>query len=281
MQRFFIFCSLICFVIAVSEKEAAEKFQGLWSSAEAGDANKYHSYLSPNVQVITNGDVDDAPWAKLSFVKELFSKVRYQNFVKESPVGLDKTGTTAFAHFSWDAVILATGEYIEMGHWSQELTFDSQGKITAINNICSNNALERLAESLQPMDNQRNLVEAFLAGWSAGDVDKMKSPLDNEFYMLRNSEEVENFFGKKALTALFGKTKWSLRLLSYAANGADTALASVDVSVHSTAGQSTKHIEGWTISFQWDKKRESIKSIGSIFSVMDSLALFDMDQLTK
>lgn len=165
-------------------KAARAKLGEFWDAAMQGDAEKYHSFFASNVKIVTNGEEDEAPWGDVKFVKSLFSKVRYGNIIATTPIAKSADGSY-FITYAWTVTILATGQEIEMGSWSQKITFDGAGKISHISTVCDQLLLDRFSLALEPMQDLKAVLQTYVDAWNSGDVEKIIASTHPHFTFIR------------------------------------------------------------------------------------------------
>jgi len=258
---------------ALTTQQANQTIHAYWEAAMAGDAAKFHSFLAPNVVVVTNGEEEDVPWGDESFVKNLFSKVRYLRMKMVSPVGVETSTNSFFCNYQWTIIILATGQDIEMGLWSVRMKIDAAGKITHITNIAEAAPLENLAVALATKD-LRETAQGFLNAMNAVSVSSLMKLMSRDFGFTLNGEEVEEWADN--LPGLFYNAKWNVKLLEYATAGPDDALATVEVTVTSKEDpelEPVTSLQAW--HFYYNATPPA--TIESIVAIQDSLAAYESD----
>jgi hypothetical protein len=253
--------------------------EALWKAAMEGNAEQYHGMLSPNVVVVTNGQVDDAQWGQAAFVRDLFSKVRYADMRAVTPMGTDAATNTFFVNYRWSLIVLATGQDIDMGLWSTAVRLDANNKIVHIKNVCSDQPLQQLTHALTIKRPFRAALEAFIAAMNSGSTREAASKLDKDFTLTRNDEDDPDFTPMN-LPKLFQHVTWNFRLLDYAPTGPFDVLVNLETTVTpKTRGEPVRFLEGWHVSF--DAQNKQTETIVSIDCVCDSLAAYEADQLIR
>lgn len=266
------FCGIA--LAALTTQRVNTTIHQFWDSAMDGDATKYRSFLADNVVVVTNGEEDDAPWQQESFIKGLFSKVRYREMKMTTPVGYDAAADTFIFHYQWSMIMLATGQEIDMGLWSQRVKFDAAGKIVQLTNVGLAQPLNALAQALSSKADFRDIVQGFVTAINAGNAQDMHKFLTTDFVYASNGKDVDNW--EKNMAASFSHARWRLSVLDYAQAGPDEALVNVQAVVEA-AGSSVSSLQGWQVGFN----ATGTATISSIVAIQDSLAAHETQMLLR
>jgi hypothetical protein len=274
MNALSLFCLTIitCTAALLTTSQVNHTIHELWDAAMAGDAAKYHSLLASNVVVFINGEEDDAPWQQESFIKGLFSKVRYRGMKMATPVGVETTTGTFFCHYQWSIIILATGQDIKMGGWSTRLNFDSAGKISRITNIGPALPLSSLATALSTKKDSKETALSFVSAVNAGNAASVQQMLSRDFIYSSNSEDIEDW--QLTLFKRFSKGRWNIKILDYATVAPGEALVNVETTVQ-VGAKSVTSLQGWHMLFN----TTAPETISSIEVIQDSLAAYETDLL--
>jgi len=264
----------ICSSTTLTTQQVNRTLHEFWEAAMDGDAARYHSFFSSNLVVFTNGEEDDAPWKQESFIKGLFSKVRYREMKMNTPVGLEASTGTFICHFKWSITIMVTGQEIDMGTWSTRFNFDSAGKIARMTNIGLNGPLIALATALTTKKDSRETTQNFVNAMNAGNVPNVQKLLNSNFFYFSNGEEIENW--EQNLPNLFNNVRWYIKILDYATAGPGEALVNVECTVQA-GGNSVTSLQGWHMMFN----TTAPETILSIVAIQDSLAAHETALLIR
>lgn len=275
-MRVFLLLALVACTYATSADVTAvrAKLGDFWNAAADGDADKYHSFFSSKLEVVTNGEPDQAPWTDVKFVKDLFSKVRYSDVVPSTPVAKAEDGTY-FVTIDWSVTMMSTGQELKMGPWAQQFGFDADGKINKIVTVCDGVSLENFGKALAPPADLRALLQKYLDGWNTADPAKMIAATHPKFYLTRNNQEDRNnwrdpsFLGK-----FFEKGTWKFTIEDIAITAPEFALANIAVEITPTGKDPVHLMEGWYVQYAYNDDDEVV-SVGSIISIVDSHALYE------
>lgn len=268
-----LFGVLLAFGLASASDETKaveEKVLKMWGEAAKGDAAAYHSYFADGVEMITNGEVDEAPWGNLGFITDLFTKVRYGKVALVHPVA--KGGdNTYFMDLDWYVTVLATGQQLPLGTWSQQYTFNSAGKISKIQSVCNGALLEKFGAALQPPPPLREDLEKYFQAWAIDDAATVVATYAAGFKFSRNGKQDMMPYNMNYVVKLMQLVSWKYEILDFAVAGSDSAVANLKVTVTpKEGGEAVEYLEGWYVT--WMEETDKLLSVAA---VSDSADQFD------
>lgn len=271
--------SLVVCAIAVSSitlENASAKLKTFWQAQTNGDAVTYHSFLSKDVKIITNNEVDVAPWTDVGFIKDLYTKLIFSDV--EQAVALlpiEDSPNSFLANINWAVTVTRSGETIQMGLWSQKITFDDQDKISEIDSIADGNTLEQFGNALN-LDAQttdiKQVVEGFIASLNKKDVEGCFQKLVQPFSFTRNGHEDLRFAQESNLKYFFSKVFLQVKLEDFVLSSTHTVNMRVKITASLNDGQKVNWSEAWMLSVNQDLKLTALASIA------DSVPLSKIDQ---
>lgn len=250
---------------AITLEDASQKLDTLWKAQSRGDAPAYHAFLSKDVKIITNGEEDVAPWKDVGFVKDLFSKLIFSDVELAVPiVAIPDQPNSFLANSNWAVTVQSTGETIQMGLWSQKITFDEQSLIKEIDSIADGNVLEQFGNALNIVaygDAVKQNVVAFIDSMNKKDVNACFEKFGLQFEFTRNGFSDFRYVATKNLQYFFEKVPLNIELTDFVLS----STSSVNMRVKNTAtidGKTVTWPEAWIVTFDADLKLIAIAVVG-------------------
>lgn len=290
-MRWVICATLLNLGLCFNAAQLADLVDEHWRAQASGDASTFVSQLAPGYTQIVNGEVDNAPWTNVEYVKNYFARVTVSSLHALSGVILAGPNTVIVVA-DWQVKFQDTLDVLRMGEWQQTYTFNDAGKLTKLSSICDGAQVQKLSDllSTEPVD-YKPAFQGLINAFNAKDVRGVMDTFAPEgLVWLRNGQNDSFTWPRPRFLGFLFQQTLSVTLDNFASSIPRTSYAALTWTHTAKQDQKVTVLpDSWFITWNPDGKISHVRSVTNggeailyahvIPAVMESLSPQNKEEL--
>jgi hypothetical protein len=258
-----VFLAMLGLGVCFNVVELSNLVDSHWKARAEGDAAAFVALLAPGFSQTINGEVDDTPWTDEKYVRDLFNKVSFSlanPLTSVAPVGPN----AVIVVMDWDVTFLDTFEFLNMGEWQQTYTFNDNGKLIKLSNICDGANVQKYSDMVSPqIVDYKPAFEALVSAFNTKNVNGVLSAFvpDEELDWRRNGQNDSFVWIRPRFLGFLFQQSLTLKLDSFASSVPRTSYAAMTWTHTSKHDKVTLIPDSWFVTWNPDGKISHVRSI--------------------